>query len=291
MTRMQPTGTGVWSSALRYGDHHAAGDAAAELEVLGYRAAWLPDVGGDLFEAVEAVLAGTRSLTVATGILNIWFHEPAVATERYHALTAAHGERLLYGLGVSHGPLIDGSGGPGTYQRPLAKMTAYLDGLDAEAEPVPVAARVLAALGPKMIALAGARTAGTHPYLGTPELTHRSREALGSGAYLAPEQAVVLDAHPDQARTVAREHLAMYLALPNYRNSLRRLGFAEADFADGGSNALVDRLVVWGTEDAIAARVAEHRAAGADHVCLQVLGGPLTEPPLDAWRRLAPAVV
>jgi probable F420-dependent oxidoreductase len=150
---------------------------------------------------------------------------------------------------------------------------------------------VLAALGPKMIALAASRAAGTHPYLGTPELTRRSREALGPDPYLAPEQAVVVDTHPDTARAIARQHLEMYLILPNYRNSLLRMGWTEADVDGGGSDALVDRLVAWGDPEAIAARVQEHRDAGADHVCIQVLTADPTHLPRDEWRMLAPAVV
>jgi probable F420-dependent oxidoreductase len=287
----QPDGTGLWSSGLRYGDRAAAGEAAAELEELGYSALWLPDVGGNLFEVVEDLLAATRSITIATGILNIWFHEPEVVAETHHELVAAHGPRLLLGLGASHAPLIDMSKEPGTYQKPLSKMRSYLDGLDAQPVPLPVDARVLAALGPKMIELAGERTAGTHPYLGTPELTRRTRDALGADAYLAPEQAAVLDTDADAARAVARKHLSMYLSLPNYRNSLLRIGWNEADLDDGGSDAVVDRLVVWGDEAAIAARVQEHRDAGADHVCVQVLSGNAADLPLDAWRRLAPALV
>lgn len=262
----------------------------AELEELGYRAVWLPDVGGDLLEVVEDLLAASTEITVATGILNIWFHEPEVVARSYHELVRSHGPRLLFGLGASHAPLIDGSKEPGTYQKPFSKMREYLDQLDAEPEPLPVDARVLAALGPKMIELAHERAAGTHPYLGTPELTRRSREALGADPYLAPEQAAVLDTDAEAARAVARRHLATYLMLPNYRNSLLRLGWAEADVDDGGSDALVDRLVVWGDEAAIAARVQEHRDAGADHVCVQVLTANPVELPLDAWRRLAPAL-
>lgn len=287
----RPDGTGLWSAGLRYGDRAAATEAAAEVEALGYSAIWLPDVGGDLLEVVEDLLAATTSITVATGILNIWFHEPAVVAEAYRRLVAAHGERLLIGLGASHAPLIDMRNETGTYRKPLSKMRSYLDEFDALPEPLPVEARVLAALGPKMVQLAGERAAGTHPYLGTPELTHRTREALGPGAYIAPEQAAVLDTDVDAARAVARQHLATYLMLPNYRNSLLRVGWTEADLDDGGSDALVDRLVVHGDEAAIATRVQEHRDAGASHVCLQVLTANPVDLPIEHWRRLAPALI
>lgn len=284
------SGTGIWSAGLRYGDRVAAAEAAAELEGLGYRALWVPDVGGDLFAAVEELLAATTTITVATGILNLWMHEASETAERYHAFTQTYGERFLVGIGVSHAPLVEGSGA-GQYTKPLTRMREYLDALDAAPQPLPVSSRVLAALGPKMIELAGTRAAGTHPYLCTPELTARTRAALGDEPIVAPEQAVAFTTDATEARALARQHLSMYLALPNYAMSLLRLGFAEEDLADGGSDRLVDRVVAWGDEAAIAARVAEHRAAGADHVCIQVLSADPIGLPLDAWRALAPALV
>ena len=283
------TGTGIWSGGLRYGESTESREAAAELDELGYRAIWLPDIGGDLFEACEALLASTQRAIVATGILNLWFHDAATTTERFHAFGAAYGERFLVGIGVSHQVLVEGSGA-GEYVKPYSHMVAYLDELDAQPDPLPVASRLLAALGPRMIELAGRRAAGTHPYLGTPDLTHRTRDLLGPGPVIAPEQAVVLETNPDKAREIARRHLSMYLPLPNYARSIQRAGFTDEDFADGGSDRLVDRLVAWGDEDAIAERVREHRDAGADHVCLQVLAGDLVALPRAEWRRLAHAL-
>jgi probable F420-dependent oxidoreductase len=280
------TGTGIWSSALRYGDVGAAREAAAELESLGYTAVWLPDVGGDVWAPLDAVLDATTAMTAATGILNIWMHEPAEAAAEFARLTAAHGQRFLMGLGVSHGPFINATG-KGNYTKPLTHMSEYLDGLDAAEPPVPASDRVLAALGPKMLELARTRAAGTHPYLVVPEHTAMARQALGDGPLVAPEQAVVLSTDPVRARQLAREHLSIYLGLPNYVNNWFRLGFTEEDTLDGGSDRLVDALVVWGDEEAILARVQAHRDAGADHVCLQVLGEDL---PMDDWRRLAPVV-
>ncbi len=282
----QLTGTGIWSAALRYGDVEVARNAAAELESLGYSAIWLPDVGGDVWTPLDAVLGATSSTTVATGILNIWMHEPADAAAQFQGLTAEHGPRFLMGLGVSHGPFINATG-KGNYSKPLTHMREYLDGLDAAPEPVPSTDRVLAALGPKMLELARTRAAGTHPYLVVPEHTAAARAALGDGPLVAPEQGVVLSTDPTHAREVARQHLSVYVTLPNYVNNWFRLGFTEEDTLDGGSDRLVDALVVWGDEDAILARVQEHRDAGADHVCLQVLGEDL---PMDDWRRLAPVV-
>lgn len=284
------TGTGIWSSALRYGDAAAAADAAAELEALGYAALWIPDVGGDLFSSIDNLLSATTGVTVATGILNLWLHDPAETAARYSGFVAEHGRRLLVGIGVSHSALIDMKE-PGAYTRPLSRTREYLDGLDAAAEPLPAEDRVLAALGPKMLELARTRAAGSHPYLVTPEHTRRVRESLGDGPLVAPEQALVLETDPGRARALGRGHLAGYLGLPNYSNNWKRVGFTDADLADGGSDRLVDALVAWGDEDALAARVQEHRDAGADHVCVQVITDDLLSPPCEEWRRLAPVLL
>jgi probable F420-dependent oxidoreductase len=286
-----PSGTGIWSGELRrHGDEAEANDAAAELEQLGYSALWLPGQNpDDLFHRLATTLRSTSTLIVASGILNIWQHDPEiVAVERAELGDSSDG-RFLLGLGISHAALVDREE-PGRYRRPIATMRAYLDSLDVAAPPVPPESRVLAALGPKMLELARDRSAGAHPYLVTPEHTHRAREALGPERLLAPEQAVVLETDPARARDLARGHLAIYLQLPNYTNNMRRLGFDDADFADGGSDRLVDALVVWGDEDAIATRVHEHREAGADHVCIQAVAGG-DGLPRDEWRRLAPALV
>lgn len=284
------SGTGIWSSQLRYGDAGEAAAAAAELESLGYSALWVPDVGGDLFGALENLLGATQTATIATGILNLWMHTPAESAAAYDRLTTAFGRRLLIGIGVSHAPLIDRKE-PGTYTKPLQQMRDYLDGLDAADPALPADARCLAALGPKMLELAKTRTAGTHPYLVTPEHTATARERLGAGPLVAPEQGVVLETDPARARAIARQHLATYIGLPNYFNNWERIGLTEADRADGGSDRLVDALVVWGDEATIAERVQEHRDAGAEHVCVQVLTEDPARFPLDEWRRLAPALV
>ena len=282
------SGTGVWSADLRYGDAAQAVEAAHELEELGYSALWLPDVGGDLFDVVERLLASTTNVSVATGVLNIWMHSADESAAAYSRLAAASGDRLVLGLGVSHASFINGRD-PGRYQRPLSAMSGFLDGLDAAVPPVPVSHRLLAALGPKMLDLARSRAAGAHPYNVTPEHTASARQALGPDLLLAPEHAVALTTDAEEARALGRAHLAHYLALPNYTNNLRRFGFGDEDFADGGSRRLIDALVAWGDEGAIAARLNEHRAAGADHVCVQVLSSEGLFP-FKAWRELAPAL-
>ena len=282
-------GTGVWNSALRYGDAGEVAEVVAELEALGYSAVWVGDIGGDLFGSVAALLAATKNVVVATGIANIWLRTPEETARQHAKLSAEHGRRFLLGLGVSHAHLVERVAGE-RYERPLARMRAFLDGLDAADVPVPVDERVLAALGPKALTLAGERTAGTHPYLTTPEHTATARAALGDGAIVAPEQGLILETDPGKARAIAREFLSRYIVAPNYTNNWRRLGFGDDDLADGGSDRLVDALIAWGDEEALAARVRAHRDAGASHVCVQVLTDQSPAFPREEWRRLAPVL-
>jgi probable F420-dependent oxidoreductase len=283
-------GTGIWSGALRRGDPAEVADAASELDELGYSAVWIGDVGGDLWGCVTSLLAATERAIVATGIANIWIRTPEDTAQQHASLNERYGHRFLLGLGVSHGHLVEGVFGQ-EYRRPLARLAQFLDELDEAEIPVPVDERVIAALGPKALALAGARSAGTHPYLTSPEHTATAREALGAGAIVAPEQGLILETDPDRARAIARQFLARYLEAPNYTNNFRRLGFAEDDIAGGGSDRLVDALIAWGDEDALAARVQAHRDAGASHVCVQVLTAAEQPPfPREEWRRLAPVL-
>jgi probable F420-dependent oxidoreductase len=271
---------GVWSAELRrHGDRAAVADAAAELEALGYSALFIPGSrGGDVFGPVAELLDATATVAVATGILNVWMHEPAAVA----AAVARLPERFVLGLGISHPALVD------RYRRPLATMRAYLSALEPA---VPRQRRLLAALGPRMLELARERTAGAHPYFVPVEHTHIARETLGPDAMLAPEQAVLLERDPARARERARTHVAGYMQLPNYTNNLRRLGFTGDDLRDGGSDRLVDAIVAWGDEAAIAERIAAHHAAGADHVCIQVVGVENGALPREEWRRLAPDLV
>ena len=285
---MELSGVGVWSSQLRYSDPSEAAEAAAELDELGFPALWIPDVGGPVFDAVSLLLAATKRTVIATGILNLWMHKPSEVARSYAALTAEHGNRFLLGIGVSHAPLID-AGAPGRYRKPLAATASFLDGLDAAEQPVPVDARVLAALGPKMLTLAANRSRGAHPYLVTPEHTAVARAALGQGPLLLPEQTVILTHSADEARSIGTDWLRAYLALPNYANNLLRSGFSEDDLTQV-SDRLFDAIIAWGDEDAILRRVAEHHSAGADHVCVQVLMADPTAFPREQWRRIAAAL-
>ncbi|WP_433183926.1 LLM class F420-dependent oxidoreductase [Actinoallomurus sp. CA-150999] len=271
---------GIWSFGLRNDDPNAAGeirDAAAELERLGYDAIWLGGSPG--VHHAEPVLEATSRVVVATGILNIWEYAAADVAARHKAVSAAHPGRFLLGLGASHAGLAEG------YRRPYSAMVAYLDGLDAAG--VPRSERVLAALGPRMLALSRDRAAGAHPYLVTPEHTALAREILGSDRMLAPEIKVVLNTDLERARATARRHLGFYMKLPNYTNNLLRLGFTEEDFAEGGSDRLIDAAVACGDVEAVRGRIAAHREAGADHAVLQVLTDDRSGLPRTEWRELA----
>jgi probable F420-dependent oxidoreductase len=287
--RMDLSGVGVWSSQLRYGNADDAAEAAAELEELGFTALWIPDVGGPVLDRVDDLLASTKHTVIATGILNLWMHDPSDVAASYASLTKTHGERFLLGIGVSHAPLID-SKEPGLYRKPLAATRAFLDAIDATDQPVPVENRVLAALGPKMLELSATRARGAHPYLVTPDHTRQAREVLGDGPLLLPEQTVLLADNRDEARAVGTDWLRNYLALPNYANNLLRSGFTQDDL-DSVSDRLFDAIIAWGDEDAIVRRVDEHKQAGADHVCVQALTSDPREFPREQWRRLAAALV
>jgi probable F420-dependent oxidoreductase len=286
---MDLSGVGVWSNQLRYGDAGEAADAAAELEELGFTALWIPDVGGPLFDSIANLLTSTKQTVIATGILNLWMHEPSDVATRYASLTKTHDERFLLGIGVSHAPLID-TREPGLYRKPLAATRAFLDGIDAAETPVPAENRVLAALGPKMLELSATRARGAHPYLVTPDHTRTAREVLGDGPLLLPEQAVFLTDSRDEARAVGTKFLRAYTGLPNYANNLLRSGFTQDDL-DAVSDRLLDAIIAWGDEDAIVRRVNEHRQAGADHVCVQALTAEPLRFPREQWRRLAAALV
>jgi probable F420-dependent oxidoreductase len=282
-----PRSVGLWSAHLRSRDTNRIARVATTIEELGYRAVWLPGgVGGDVFGAVETTLDATSRLTVATGVVNIWMQSAEETAARHARIRERHPGRFLLGLGASHARTVEASGQ--TYRRPRRTLQTYLDALDRVSDPAPASERVLAALGPRMLELAAARSRGAHPYLVTADHTQHARELLGPDAFLAPELKVVLDNDPERARRVARAHLATYLELPNYLQNLRRQGFGDDDLGGGGSDRFVDRVVAWGDVGQIFDRVQEHHAAGADHVCLQVLTVDRRRVPVDEWATLAP---
>jgi probable F420-dependent oxidoreductase len=281
---------GLWTFHLDQLPTSELGAVVQEIEQLGYGAVWVPEaVGKDPLVHAALILARTETLVVATGIASIYARDAMAMQAAQKTLTEAYPERFLLGLGVSHQPMVEGLRGH-TYDKPVATMSAYLDAMAAGlwfGPPVTTPLRtVIGALGPKMTRLAGDKTWGVHPYNVPVEHIAEVRAALGADALIAPEQAVVVEIDPVVAREAGRAHLAIYLGLPNYTNNLRRHGFGDDDFADGGSDRLIDALVAWGTVDQIADRVRQLLDAGADHVCLQALG---TDPTAQ-WRALAPAL-
>lgn len=285
---------GIWYGGIDALPTPEARRAAQVVEELGYGALWVAEaVGRDPFVSAAVLLGATERLAVATGIANIYARDPMTMKAGQQTLAEAFPDRFLLGLGVSHGHLVAGIR-KHDYSKPYSYMVEYLDKMDKalfmargpETDP----GRLLAALGPKMLELSATRANGSHPYFTTPEHTRIARDTMGPDALLAPEQMVVLETDPVEARRIARAGMKIYLGLPNYFNNLVRLGFDESDRADGGSDRLVDALVAWGTEEQIAARVAEHHAAGADHVCVQVLQDGAAMPERQ-WRRLAPFLV
>lgn len=288
-------GVGIWTLALDSVPSARARELAAEIEGLGYSALWIPEVAGrDPFVHLALLLGATRRIVGATGIASIWARDAVAMVEATRALTEAFPERALFGLGVSHRHIVENLRGH-QYGKPLESMRRYLEQMDASPytafRPTTPVRIVLAALGPKMTQLAGELTCGAHPYFVTPEHTRSAREILGAAPLLCVEQAVLLERDPKRARAIGRAHTERYLKAPNYLNNLRRLGFAEQDFAGDGSDRLVDAIVAWGDEKAILERVKAHFAAGASHVCIQALPAQPRGVPDAQWRALAPALV
>ena len=279
---------GVWYSRTRWEGvpPEQVAASAADLERLGFGALWMSaGFGTRIPEAFGACLAATSELVLATGILSVWHLSAADAAAETAALEHAHPGRFLLGIGASHAPVVERSGQD--YTRPLSRVSAYLDELDRTEPPVPRSQRALAALGPKMLQLAATRSAAAHPYFVPVEHTAFAKSVIGDRCLLTPEQAVVLETDPSRARRIARQHTQYYLRLANYTGNLRRLGYTEDDGAGAGSDRLVDAVVAWGTDEAIAARVREQLAAGADHVCLQVITEDAAPVPTEAFERLA----
>lgn len=229
------------------------------------------------------LLAATNTITVASGIQSIWTAPPDVVASAFSDLETSYPGRFLLGLGASHAPLVEG------YSRPYSHMVSYLDALDALEASVPKERRMIAALGPRMLELAAERAAGAHPYFVPVAHMSMARRIMGEGPLLVPEVTAVLEADTQKARQLAKSFTAGYLGLANYANALRRLGFAEEDLAGGGSDRLIDAVVALGDVEAVSGRIREYLAAGANQVCVQVIGrGDAI--PLDAYRELAAAL-
>lgn len=292
---MNLTGLGIWTAQFDFQPASAVRDAAQELEALGYGALWVGEnVGREPISQSAILLAATQDITIATAVANLWARDPLSMAAAHQTLTEAYPHRFILGLGVSHPRLVNDIRGL-SYDRPLETTRDYLTAMDNLAQqyravPADNTIRMLAALGPHMLRLAAEHTDGAHTYLVPPEHTAQARQILGPTKLLVPEQAVVLDNDKARAREIGRRHLRRYLTLPNYTNNLRRLGYSTDDLESHGSDRLVDALIAWGDEDAIAERVRQHRQAGANHVCLQVLDPDFRGLPLPQWRRLAATI-
>jgi probable F420-dependent oxidoreductase len=285
---------GVWLGGIGLAPAAEERAAIARIEELGYGAAWLGEAPNnrEALSHAALLLSASERLMIATGIANIWVRDATAAINGANTLNEAWDGRFLLGLGVSHAPIVNSRGH--NYDKPLSAMRDYLEAIDQHTHgppsgehPSPV---LLAALRPKMLELARDRTAGAHPYFVPPAHTANARAVLGTQPLLAPEQVVVLETDPARARAIGRRHMAIYLMLPNYVENLRTLGFDDRDFADGGSDRLLDAIVAWGDEEAIAARVREHLDAGADHVAIQAYAEDAGAS-LAALERLAPTLL
>lgn len=286
---------GVWSAALGKVPATDARRAVAEIEELGYGTVWFPESVGskEAFSQAGLLLSASNRLVIATGIANIWARDPMAMTTGAHTLGEAWPGRFVLGIGVSTDLSVPMRGH--TYERPFSVLRDYVAAMGdvdysppAPAVPVPL---MLGSIGPKSLAFASRIGWGVHTYFVPPEHTRFARDILGDNPLLAVEQAVLLESDPDRARETARAHTAYYLARSAYRTMLLRLGWTEDDLDGGGSDALVDAVVAWGGAETVSARVHEHLAAGASHVCLQPLGDSPDDIALDQLRTLAPRLL
>jgi probable F420-dependent oxidoreductase len=285
---------GVWTFSLELQPPARAQEIAREIEDLGYGAIWFPEaMNREAMSNAMLLLSGTSRITVATGVANIYARDAMSMAAGHKTITDAFPGRVILGIGVGHQLSVETMRGH-TYGKPLSAMGAYLDRMDSapfiahqpDTEPI----RLLAALGPNMLALAAARTAGALTYFVPVDHTVRARDVLGPDKVLAVEQAVVLETDPVAARATARMHMQGYLNLPNYANNLRRFGWSDSDIAGGGSDGLVDAIVAWGSIDAVVERLRAHLDAGADHVAIQAVDQDLTAVPSSQWREVAAAL-
>ena len=283
---------GVWA----FIDDMTAPEAvrfAQQLEQWGYSALWIPEaVGRDPIAIITHMAANTKKLIFATGIANIYARDPMSMNAIHRTVSELAPGRFILGLGVSHAPLVKDIRGH-EYEKPVSTMRSYLESMQnalymapAAPEPAPI---LLGALRQNMLKLSAEKASGAHPYFVPPAHTPWARNILGPDALLCPEQMLLLETDPDRARTVARVHMAIYLGLDNYRNNLKQFGFEDADFADGGSDRLVDAIFAWGDEQALRQRIQAHWDAGADHVCIQAYADEVQRgPDLALLELLAP---
>jgi probable F420-dependent oxidoreductase len=270
---------GAWTSFNRIGAENA-GEAARAVEEAGLGTIWIG--GSPRLAEMRPLLEGSEALVVGTSIVNIWAYDPADLVAEYAALEADFPGRVCVGIGVGHPEATS------DYKRPLSALERFLDDIDAADAPIPVDRRVIAALGPKMLATSARRSLGTIPYFTSVDHTRFARQAVGPDALVIPEIACVIDEDVDRARATARAYAKLYLGLSNYTNALLEHGFERADIEDGGSDRLIDHVIPHGTAADIAAAARAHVEAGADHVALQAIGAAGV--PAAEWQALAAAL-
>lgn len=268
----KPSGLGVWCSTNVL-DKGALAELAGGVERCGYETLWYPEsLSYECFAMASFLLANSGKLQVASGIANIYARDALTSAQGHDSLNRMYDNRFVLGLGVSHVPLVEKARGH-VYNKPVTTMRAYLQAMTEaridQTIKIEDRAVVLAALGPKMLALSGTDSKGAHPYCVTPEHTAEAREILGPDAWLCVEQKVCLTSDASVARPLARKHMARYMVLPNYRNNWFRLGFSEDDVNGEGSDRFIDAMVVWGGETQIRDCIEAHQRAGADQVILQ----------------------
>jgi probable F420-dependent oxidoreductase len=283
----------VWSFALQRLSAHEESEAARRLEALGYPAIWMPESLGskEVIAHSALLLNATTNAIVAPGIASIHARDPMAMAAAAKTLGEQFPGRFVLGIGVSHAPSVETRGG--TYNNPLTQMREYLDHMDAAAyaapSPEPPVPLVLAALGPKMLELAAQRADGAHPYFVPVEHTSFARQHLGPDSALIVEQTAVLTTDRAKGLQIARAFARNYLALPNYANNLKRLGWSDGDVAGDGSERLIDAVIAIGDVDAIVSRIRAHLAAGADTVCLQLREERSADPALSAYEQIRAA--
>lgn len=292
MTSLDLGRVGLWTFDLDMQPMKAAQEAISRIEGMGFRTVWVPEaVGREPFASTSLLLSATKSMILATGIASLHARTAMTMQAGWKTVSEAFPDRFVLGIGVSHQPMVEGVHG-NAYDKPYSTMVKYLDAMDRglyfAAAPTTEPRRMLAALGPKMLKLAAERSMGAHPYFVPVEHTVVARAALGPDAMLAPEQVVIFETDPSKARQIARQYMSTYLALPNYTNNLKRLGWSEEDIT-GASDKLVDAICAWGTTEQAVARVKAHLDAGANHVCVQVLTDAPGTLPFSQWQELADA--
>jgi len=286
---IDPGRIGVFAGPLNGRPSAVQREFVVQMERLGYGTLWYGEaLAQEAFSRGSIYLAATERLVVASGIANIWARDAAAMANGGRTMNEAWPGRFILGLGVSHAPLVKMRGHD--YERPLTAMREYLDamamapwrGPAAELPPL-----VLAALGPKMVGLAGERTAGAYPYFSTAAHIGEVRTILGPEPFLAADLPVVLAGDMAAARAIGDRHIDYYIGSTNYRNNLLRIGWSEADLARPGSDAIFDAIVAWGDLDRIAAKIAERFALGADQVVLNIVAADPDAVPLAELRSLA----